>query len=190
MYSTEKFNFLKDKYSRHASWAIWDEVDMTNTLVIEDNVNQLQSNYVLVALNFSTDADAIIEPWFNFHGGSKHDRKLRRACNNTELRGSYMTDLFKNVVEVKSTKLKNILTPEVIELNVNSFMQEMKDVELDDSSTFVVWGTENSDTAKFFSDYFRPNFDNKAVFYYHYSYYGMTDEAWVKGLWSKLNIKT
>ncbi|EKD95451.1 MAG: hypothetical protein ACD_24C00485G0005 [uncultured bacterium] len=48
--------------------------------------------------------------WSNFHGVGIHDRKLKYVCNDNELRGSYIKDIFKGIIRVQSTRFKKSLT--------------------------------------------------------------------------------
>ena len=129
----------------------------------------------------------IDEKWINFHGG-KHDRKLKYACSGNILAGSYLTDIFKGVSEAKSSKMVDLLTPEIIESNVNLFKQEMKDIGVDDNTVFIVCGVKGSILANNFDRYFKLNFNNTVIYHYHYSYYGISDKKWVTSLWDKLDI--
>ena len=111
MYSTSEYTYLKEKYGGYASWAIWDYQNQRDTFVIDKNVAQLSSWYVFAALNISKELRD--EPWANFRFG-KHDRKLKYACNDTALRGAYLTDLFKGIPEPKAFRISSILTLEKI----------------------------------------------------------------------------
>lgn len=185
MFSVDEYKDLASKYGSFASWAIWDYKNPINAEVINTNLNQLHSKYVLLGLNFSHEL--VGDVWQNFHARS-HDRKIKFACNDTKLRGSYITDIFKNIPEVKSSNLKSKLTEKIIDKNVRYFLQEMKDIKLNTKSEFIVFGTHSSLLAKYFDTYFRPHFNNKVINYYHYSYYKLTDKNWVEGFWKQLNI--
>jgi len=184
-YTEEEYQEIKEKYGKYASWAIWNENDMGDLEVIEDNIDQLHSKYVFLALNMSKSVKTWSN-WENFHGGSPHDRKLMYALNRTKLRGSYLTDLFKGIPQKDSNKFEENLTESDIKQNVKFFKEEMKDIKLKPHSTFVILGKTN--TYNLFKEHFKPHFENKAVPYYHYSYYGLSDEEWVKELWKKLGI--
>lgn len=185
MYTKEEYKKLVGKYGGCSSWAIWDYKDENILSVIEDNYQEIHSNYIFLGLNISKPLKS--GAWKNFHGG-KHDRKLKYACNDTILRGSYITDLFKGIPEVNSLQFENKLTQEIISSNVGFFIQEMKNVKIDSQSIFVLLGTQSSPVARCFNSYFRKNFNNKVLYYYHHSYYGISDEEWVTGLWRKFNI--
>lgn len=123
MYSAEEYDSLKLKYGGFSSWALWDENKPHDTSIIDNNFHELHSRYVLVGLNISRVLD--LPPWSNFHDNT-HARKLRYACNRTLLRGSYITDLFKDLPEASSGKVKQLITSEVVSKNVSFFIEEMK----------------------------------------------------------------
>ena len=53
MYTLDKYNILKAKYGSVASWAIWNDKDLSDTSVIDKNYKELHSRYVLLGLNIS-----------------------------------------------------------------------------------------------------------------------------------------
>ena len=185
MYSIDEYNKLALKYGPFASWAIWNYKKENDTSVIHENYSQLHSKFVFLGLNIS--ASLINKPWINFHSG-RHDRKLKFACNDTKLRGSYITDLFKNIPEANSTNFFKNLNDRIIKENVNLFNQEMKDIKIAKDTQFILFGTPTSLIAKSFNEYFKQEYKNPIIYNYHYSYYGITDKEWVSGLWKKLNI--
>ena len=185
MYSEAEYKKLVSKYGNCASWAIWDFLKESNTSVISNNYVQLHSKFVLLAMNPS---DILVpEPWVNFRGG-KHDRKLKYACNDTKLRGSYITDLFKDIAEANSNNIKGHLNNETIETNVRLFNQEMTDIKISKDTKFIVLGVPNSFLAQCFNLHFKQQYKNETIYYCHYSYYKLTDKAWVTGFWKKLGI--
>jgi len=185
MYNIDEYNTLASKYGSYASWAIWDYEKSTDTEIINRNFEQLHSKFVLLGLNISRPLTS--KPWANFHDNS-HARKIKYACNDTLLRGSYITDLFKGVVEPQSAKFRNALTEKIISENVAFFNQEMRDIKMNDDTQFVVFGTPTSQIGQCFNSYFRQNNKNRIIYYYHYAYYTLTDKEWVMGFWKKLDI--
>ncbi len=181
MYSREKYENLKAKYGEYASWAIWNEKDERDTSVIDASFEQLSPHYVFIGLNIS--APLRDSSWANFRGG-RHDRKLKYACNNTALRGSYLTDLFKGIPEAKSFKVKGMLTNDIIQENVSFFQNEMDDIGLDKESVLILLGDL---ATRYFDEHFRKLFTNSTISYRHYSSYG-TDRDWVEGLWNQLDV--
>ncbi len=185
MYDKNEYKQLVSKYGAYSSWAVWDYKKESDLTIIGQQVECLNSRNVFLALNIS--APLVGEPWCNFHGG-KHDRKIKYACNDTQLRGSYITDIFKGLDELHSSNVESKLTPEKIDQNVRDFSQEMRDIKLASDSKFIVFGTPDSFIANCFNQYFRQDFKNEVVYHYHYSYYKLTDKQWVEGLWKKLGI--
>lgn len=184
MYSKEKYNLLKENYGAYASWAIWNEDTKNDITVIDNNVTELQSKFIFLGLNISKPL--LDTPWSNFHGG-KNDRKLMYACNDTVLRGSYLTDLFKGIPEAKSAQLYAYIkqSPDILAENVSIFKQEMADVEIDKNTLFVVLG---KGILPFYLEFFGSDFKNQYICYPHYASHG-TDKDWVEGLWKVLGIK-
>lgn len=184
MYTNAQYKNFKRKYGSYSSWAIWNENNLKDTLVIEENIPALNSEYVFLGLNVSKELDKAF--WSNFHGG-RHDRKLMIACNDTKLRGSYITDIFKDLPITKASDVEKYLEahPEQIKKNVDSFNNEMSDIGINEDSVFIVLGVM---AQKFYENEFRGVYKNKYVNYRHYSCHG-TDEAWVNGLGKELGIK-
>ena len=114
MYNSEEYKNLASKYGPYASWAIWDYKNASDTAAIDQNFEQLHSKYVLLGLNISR---SLTNTWSNFHDNS-HARKIKYACTDTKLRGSYITDIFKGIVKSRSTWFKEILTDKIISENV------------------------------------------------------------------------
>ncbi len=179
---TKKYNNLTSKYGAYASWAIWDYKNEKDCSVIPKNIHDLNSKYILLALNFSGPLRK--ESWANFHGG-KHDRKIKYACNDTDLRGAYITDLFKGIEEPRSDLFKNLVTDQIIKKNVEFFIKEMKDIKINSNSKFILFGKL---VTEYYGKYFKNYFNNEVYTYYHYSSYTLSDKAWVEGFWEKLNI--
>ena len=152
MITGEKFDFIKEKYSHFASWAIWAHEDETpksnmgDLTVLDPKINKnllskLNPNVVLVALNFSKGS--ITEPFGNFHSdrGTATDYKTRYALRNSPYWGGYMTDIIKDYSEKKSSKLVEFLkTNKVFEQsNVEFFRQELRDIGAEEP-TLVAFG--------------------------------------------------
>jgi hypothetical protein len=183
MYSKDEYENLTSKYGSYSSWAIWDETRLSNYSIICNNIDKLHSNYVLLALNIS--GPLLDGPWANFHVGPSNVRKLMYASRGTALWGSYMTDIFKGIVEQKSSQLKYLLTDKIIAENVEKFTQEMGDIKISPDSTFIIFGTPTSYLSRCFNKYFRQRFNHRIIYHYHYSYWGLSDKKWVENLWTK-----
>jgi len=167
------------KYSKVASWAIWNNNEIQDTSIIEKKSDLLHNEVVIVGLNVSDDIE---NKWSNFHNGN-HDRKLMKLFNNSSYQGAYMTDIIKNHVAVKSQSL-NDLDQSVIDKNIETFKDEMSILGANNSTLFILFGQKTQEL-----------FIDELVFYFnnivtctHYSYYGKgyTDEKWIEETSSKL----
>jgi len=186
MYTIDEYKKLVSQYGPFSSWAIWNSEDQSDSSIIDQYYEQLHSKFILLGLNISQPLAK--GNWSNFHDGPSNVRKLKYACTDNELRGSYITDIFKGIVEQKSNKFKNLLTDEIINENVDLFNQEMKDVRINDDSRFIVFGPPTSDLARYFNRYFTQKYRNEIIYHYHYAYYSITDKEWVETIWKKLGI--
>jgi hypothetical protein len=185
-----QYKRLLERYGDYSSWAIWNHEDEADPTIIESHIDELNANHVFIAYNCSRTEGYIGHgPWANFRGW-KHDRKLKYACNDTALRGSYLTDLFKGIKEANSKNVRNYLTPKVVNENVSSFLEEISDIGTTKETVYVILGVPNSEVGKQFRAHFLDHMgDVKVRYYHHYSYYALTDEKWVAGLWKELRIK-
>jgi hypothetical protein len=179
------FNELKDKYGKTSSWAIWNEQKMSDLSVIENSVDECHANFILIGLNTSKDIQDR-QPWSNFHCG-KHDRKLMKACNKGILRGSFMTDLFKDDNTVTGLELKTKIDEGKLNSkeHVYRFRQEMNDIGLTSESRFVIFGGLAN---MMYDKYFRGYFTNVVIKARHYSDYSMTDDKWVQEFLGKFGF--
>lgn len=181
MYNLNEYKNIASNYGRYASWAIWDYDREIDTTIISQNYTKLHSKYILLGLNVSGLLNNI--NWVNFHSG-KHDRKIKYACNDTKLRGSYMTDIFKDLPEPNSNKIDVILTQKLIDQNVELFNKEMKDIKINNETKFIIFGKK---AFEYFNLHFKKSYKNKIIFQRHYSSRG-TDKEWVESFWEKMNI--
>ena len=134
-----KYNFIKNEYGLHASWAVWaEEADkpksnMGDLSVFDDEniLQELNPNIVLVALNFSFSG-VVKQPFSNFHSSNPRaqDYKTRYAVKDTRFWGAYMTDIIKDFPEKESNKVMKYLkaTPSFVKKQISSFEQELKDI--------------------------------------------------------------
>jgi hypothetical protein len=183
-----EFQRLSEKYGDYSSWAIWNHEDELDPTIIESHIEELNAKHVFIAYNASREFQRD-GPWANFRG-FKHGRKLKFACNDTALRGSYLTDLFKGIKEVNSKNVQNYLTPEVVTENVSLFLEEISDIGTTKKTVYVILGVRNSEVGKQFRSHFLDHLGDVNVKYYtHYSNYSLTDEKWVTGLWKELGVK-
>jgi len=142
MISREKFDLIKKKYGKHASWAVWAEPDvekpksnMGDLTVLDPEINkdllsQLNPNVVLVALNFSRGS--VEYPFGNFHSNNPvaTDYKTRFALRDTPFWGAYMTDIIKDYDDKESGNVVSFLrnNKSFEKENVESFLQELRDI--------------------------------------------------------------
>ena len=159
MITKEKFNSIKEKYGRVASWAIWahkgkeSKSNMGDLTVLDPEINknllsELNPNVVLVALNFSEDVNH--KPFENFHAGGKfQDYKTRYALRDSPYWGGYMTDIIKNQPEKNSDELVKYLKthPDEVQSNVESFRQELRDIGVE-KPKLVAFGNDVYDILK------------------------------------------
>jgi hypothetical protein len=132
-----RFEFVKEKYGLHASWAIWPSAgstpksNMDNLSIFdeEDALLKLQPDIILVGLNFSKSG-VVTNPFQNFHGSGGGAYKIRYALEGTPLWGAYMTDIIKDFPEEESKNVMSYLraNPSVVSENVMSFQQEVRDL--------------------------------------------------------------
>ena len=53
MISKRKFEEIKKKYGEFATWAIWNIENEADTVIIEQNISALHTNWILIGLNIS-----------------------------------------------------------------------------------------------------------------------------------------
>lgn len=176
------FESLEKKYAQHASWAIWNHKAPEDTTVIRENLADLKTSVVMVALNISR---ALSGQWQNFHSRD-HARKLMYAFNQSPYRGAYMTDLIKAYVEPNSARLRQQLLRGHVDLpaHVATFREEMKDLGANIHTLFILFGRE---VIARFNRYLAETYPNR-ISCPHYSMYGRgyADVQWIEKIWSLL----
>src|SRR5438105_4020841 len=142
------FEQLENKYAQHASWAVWNSRDLEDTSVIRENLRDLKTSVVMVALNISRELPSA---WRNFHSRD-HARKLMYAFNQSPYRGAYMTDIIKAYVEPSSARLQKQLVSGQLHVlsHVETFYDEMKDLGANNHTLFILFG---GDVTKLFNEY-------------------------------------
>ncbi len=181
-YTKDEYFNLKKKYGNYASWALWNENDEKDTNIIEENIGMLNSRFVGIALNISKP----VSNWSNFRGGT-HDRKLKLAFNKGRIKGFYLTDLLKNVVEVNSTTIEKKIKNQEIQLDphISFFIEEMKDIKVTDETEFLIFGNQ---AYKLFDNHLKRSFpNNKITHLRHYSARG-TDKEWITKTLDKIGF--
>lgn len=179
-YTFGEYENLKQKYGNVASWVLWNNDDETDPSIIEENINLLNSRYV--GLNISKP----VTTWSNFRGG-KHGRKIKRAFINTAIKGFYLTDFFKNIVEKDSSLIEQAIKKNEIdiEVHVEFFIEEMKNVKVNDETVFLTFGNLTYNLFDTYLKKYYPN--NKVILLKHYSARG-TDEEWVQSTLEKIGL--
>lgn len=89
------FDSIKKNFGRYSSFAIWKKGDIDNLEIIEKEIGCLHGKVIFVAYNASGE----IKDFQNFHKTRKGGRDSWLASTIGEhpfLRGSYMTDFFKD----------------------------------------------------------------------------------------------
>ena len=176
------FEQLERKYAQHAAGRFGMATIWTDTNVIRQNLQDLKTSVVMVALNISA---ALPSQWRNFHSRD-HARKLMYAFNQSPYRGAYMTDLIKAYVEPSSARLQKQLSSGHVNLasHVKSFHEEMKDLGANDHTLFILFGGQ---VTKLFNTHLAETYPNR-ISCPHYSMYGRgyTDAQWVEKVWSLL----
>ena len=183
----EKYEGIKKKYGRYASWAIWDETNIQDTSIIEKNFQELHSDVVMVALNISTP----LGDWgsfYNFHYGKngsirKNAKKICDAFNNSSYRGAYMTDILKDVVGADSSKIMTeVRSGNVsVETHIKRFNEEMDCIDATKNTLFILFG---GNVSSIFRKYCGRDYKN-FIEIFHYSIWG-TAEKWVSDTEGKI----
>lgn len=154
MIEVERYNRLKEKYSKCSSWAIWKDAgekpasntgDMT--IFNDENIcDKLNDQYVFVGLNVSSTPED--EPWRNFHSDSpcQKDFKLRFALKDTIFWGSYITDIIKDCPLKTSSDVKRYLktNPQKIMESLQTFKEELN-ILSDEKPVIIAMGNASFD---------------------------------------------
>jgi len=143
MISEEHFHEIEKKYGEVASWAVWADAgakpksnigDMS-VFNLEKNpnlLNNLNTNIIMVGLNFSRTIERI--NFVNFHDSRPQgqDYKIRFAFNGTKYYGAYMTDIIKDFEEkISGNVMAFIKKNKEFELkNIKYFQQELDDLRV------------------------------------------------------------
>jgi hypothetical protein len=138
MVTSEKFQFIKEKYGHWTSWAIWADAgekpksNIGDLSIFEGDhfLALLNPEVVLVGLNISRGD--IKYPLANFHDvrAEATDYKIRYALKDTPLWGGYMTDIIKDFNEKESGKMMSYLRANRVfeKDNAKIFQNELSDL--------------------------------------------------------------
>lgn len=150
MISQEKFNLIKKKYGKYASWAMWanernqlkDHVGDLSIFDFRKNtklLSELKPNVIFVGLNISEPAK---ESFANFHSNSSraYDYKIRDALKGSPFWGGYMTDIIKGLMKKESDEVLKYLKAHksVEEENIKYFLKEIDELGVKDPKIIAV----------------------------------------------------
>jgi len=142
MITQDRYELLRLKYGKVASWAVWDaqgerpKSNMSARTVFDLRLNPslldtVQPNVVMVGLNFSREVESPTD-FSNFHDESPHanDFKIRYAFEGTPYYGAYMTDVLKNLVILNASSVREYLrkNPESVRPHIEYFERELVDL--------------------------------------------------------------
>jgi hypothetical protein len=140
MIDRDRFERMRERYSRYGSWAVWAAASgkpksgMGDLSVLDPDHNPhllevLRNDVVAVGLNISRP---VTEPFRNFHDPTPtaNDFKIRHAFTGTRFHGAYMTDIIKGVEMVDSTRLLRHVreNPALLRTNVELFLAELAEL--------------------------------------------------------------
>lgn len=170
----QKYLEIKEKYGKHASWAIWSDGDGSSIKSNMDDVSffddkgiykKLNPNIIMVGLNISATFDT--KPFQNFHGKIGGAYKLRYATKDTPYWGAYLTDIIKDFPEAESNKAMSFLrkNPKIIDQNIDSFLQEIDDIGSENPKIFAF----GNDVYNILDSILNKNFTLYKLFHYTYT---------------------
>lgn len=145
MITRDRFDHLKEKWSAFSSWAVWRENQSGETpkagigdlSVLDPDSNPslldtLNPDVVLVGLNAAARFSVSPQPWGNFHDGSgvANDFKIRFALQGTAYWGAYMTDVYIDLPETKSARVKAWTreNPDLVKAQLDRLERELADL--------------------------------------------------------------
>ena len=141
MIDQTRLDLIRRKHGTYASWAVWappsgaPKSNMGNLDVLDERTNpsvlaELNPEVVMIGLNLSRSRPD--KPFLNFHDPSPvaNDFKIRFAFSGTDFWGAYMTDVIKEVVELRSRHLLDNLKlhPELVSHNMETLRGELADL--------------------------------------------------------------
>jgi len=151
-----KFNFIKEKWSKTSSWAVWAEAgekpksNIGDLSIFDINKNKglldiLNPNIIMVGLNAADRPNMEEREWGNFHDPSPQgqDYKIRFAFKGTKFWGAYMTDIIKGYFQTDSGILKSDIkkNPQLLKTNISRFYEELNDIGAVDP-LIIVFGVD------------------------------------------------
>jgi hypothetical protein len=184
MVDRETFDLIKKKHGACASWAAWSEPTggpksgIGDLAVLDPDLNPtlletLRNNVVMLGLNRSRSVHGT---FLNFHPqySEAQDYKIRYAFAGTPFYGAYMTDLIKELFEVKSGNLMRHLAekPSLVTKNIQWLLEELDDLKCA-APTLIAFG---GDTYLLAAKHVPPDRYSRLVRVTHYSHYISKEE--------------
>jgi hypothetical protein len=176
MLSPTRYELIRTKHGEYASWAVWAEstgkpksnMGELSQFDKPDIIDQLKSNVIMIALNFSRNINPT--PFINFHDANPraNDYKIRYAFKGTPYWGAYMTDVIKSHVEVDSSQVMKYLKshPGVVTKNFEILREEFADLGAD-RPLILAFG---NDTYQLLKDNLTPEEYSQLIRLTHYSH--------------------
>ncbi|MCG2700534.1 hypothetical protein L6274_05820 [Candidatus Parcubacteria bacterium] len=159
-YSSE-FEQLKQEFGKYGSWAIWDEDGSITEKIKKDNFQTLiKPDAIFLGLNATIK---LTNDWINYHSECQEFKKkkwgqefiknladLIMSDEFSALRGSYMTDIVKDVDLPESSKVIKELksNPEILSRSKNIFEKELNlllKISLTDKFRIICIGRDTFD---------------------------------------------
>ena len=140
MIDQKTYDELEERYGQVASWALWEPGNIGEKIPVSSKEREvfkdptlgskLHTDFVIVSINPSQDnplKNTYDGSWLMFHCG-KFDHILRDAFKDTRISGSYMTNLYKECVGMKSDDVfeKAKKDPSLEERAVNELKKELE----------------------------------------------------------------
>ena len=157
MIKQETYNALRERYAYTSSWTIWvnpdDEKWNTKSNIgdtscfadTEKVVNIINPEYIFVGLNpakHNSEEGGPVE-WGAFHSGDKkrsQDYKLRYALKDTKYWGSFITDIYTEIVETNSNAATKKATTQMTKQSLDN-LYEIREM-LGGTATIVAIGNK------------------------------------------------
>lgn len=177
----ERFEAVRDKWGRYASWAVWDlpaddeppkaRIGSLACFDLEKNpglLDVLTSEVVMIGLNASS-RDVSGEAWFGFHDPSPraNDFKIRYAFRGTQYWGAYMTDVFYDFHETDSRVVIETMkaAPDEVRRQLDRLENELADLGAQNPLLIAFGGEAHRHVSKRFGARHRivkvPHFSNR-----------------------------
>lgn len=162
MITSEVYEELKEKFGPTASWTVWEEPANENWKS-KDSISEmtpfkdpvelsgiLNDNYIFVGFNPAQhDTDHIASDWENFHSGDarrSQDYKLRYALRDTPFWGSFITDIYPEIIDTDLSSAKRKINKKATDKSISNILSARK--ILGDKAVIVAVGRAAYDVLK------------------------------------------